>query len=124
VRGPLRSIHAKNGCVLALALLLVMPYGVPAVCSAAAGGAIQIVNLRGIERYVAWLVGAAPRASTGLAQVVLGLRFVAVLAAAGAALVLLGLEPVPFAVGLSTLVPAVIWHGLTTPPQPVDGGGA
>jgi hypothetical protein len=124
VSRPLRSIHAKNACVLALALALVMPYGVPAVWGVAAGGAIQIVNLRGLERYVAWLVGVAQGAPTGLVQVVLGFRFVAVLAAAGAALLLLPVEPIPFALGLSTVVPAVIWHGLTTPPPRVDGGGA
>jgi hypothetical protein len=114
VRLSLRSIHAKNALILALASAGAMTYGVPAVCSVAVGGGIQVVNLRGLERAVGWLVSHAPARPGGLAQLVLGGRFVAVLAAVGAALWLLPIEPIPFVVGLSTSVPAVIWHGLST----------
>ena len=113
---PLQSVHAKNAFILALALLGAMPYGVPAVWSVAAGGGIQVVNLRGLERAVAWLVSLAPRRPAAFLQVVLAARFVAVLAAAGVALWALPVEPVAFVVGLSTVVPAVIWHGLATAP--------
>jgi hypothetical protein len=122
VRRPLQSIHAKNALILALALLGAMPYGVPAVWSVALGGGIQVVNLKGLERAVAWLVSLAPRRPSALLQLVLAARFVAVLAAAGVALWMLPVEPIAFAAGLSTVVPAVIWHGLaTSPARPEEG---
>jgi hypothetical protein len=108
----LRSVHAKNGLILALALLGSIPYGVPAATSVLAGGVIQIVNLRGLERVVGWLSGVAPREPNALVQVVFGFRFLALFVSVGVVLWTLPVEPIPFTVGLSTAVPAVLWHGV------------
>jgi hypothetical protein len=124
VRRPLGSVHAKNGLILALALMGAMPYGVPAVWSVAVGGGIQVVNLRGLERAVAWLVHVGPERPTAFLQLVLAARFAAVVAAAGVVLWTLPVEPIAFAVGLSTVVPAVIWHGLATAPAEREEGEA
>ncbi len=54
---------------------------------------------------------------TGL-RAVLAFRFLAVVALAGWALVTLSVEPVPFVIGLSTVIPAALWHGLQASCQP------
>lgn len=114
MKGALRSVHAKNAIILALALLGMMPYGWRAVASAGIGGGIQVLNLRGLDRAVTALLGRAARATGGMARITLGLRLALVLAAVAGAMIWLPIEPLPFVVGLSTVVPAVIWHGIAS----------
>ncbi len=110
IRRP-RSIHAKNGIVLALALLGSIPYGIAAAGSVAGGGAIQVLNLLVLDRTLSSLRGLASGSGAGL-RVLLGLRFLFVVGLAGWALLWLPVEPAPFAIGLGTLIPAALWHGL------------
>ncbi len=104
-----RSIHAKNGIFLALALLGSIPYGIAAAGSVAGGGAIQVLNLLVLDRTLSSLL--ASGSGSGL-RVLLGLRFVFVVGLAGWALLWLPVDPAPFAIGLGTLIPAALWHGL------------
>lgn len=111
------ALHGRHALCLALALLVAMPYGWRAVFSLAVGGGIQVVNLAGLERSVRSLAALAVAARGSAAQLLLVVRFIGVIAAVGFALWKLPIEPLWFAVGLSALVPAVIWHGLATSPD-------
>ncbi len=111
------TLHRRHAGCLALALLCAMPYGWPAVFSLAVGGGIQVVNLIGLERSVQSLAALAVAERGGAAQGLLVLRFLGVIAAVGLALWKLPIDPLWFALGLSALVPAVIWHGLATSPD-------
>ncbi len=112
-----RTLPGKQLLVLTLAALGAISYGVPAAVSVLVGGGIQLVNLRGLERSVAWLTGGAPGP---IAHVAGGLRFVLVLASALVALAMLPIDPLAFGVGIATVVPAAIWHGLS--PGPLERG--
>ncbi len=113
----LSSLHARHVVCSVLALLCSMPYGWRAVFSLAVGGGIQIVNLVALERSVASLVALASASRGGAGQVLLATRYLALVAAVGVALWKLPIDPLFFAVGLSALVPAVIWHGLAASPS-------
>ena len=108
------SLKAKHGLLVAVAVLGAIPYGVPAVWSAALGGGIQIVNLWAMEKGVGALLGAPDRAPDPFARVLIGMRMLALLACVAAILWFLPVRPLGFVVGLSALVPAVLWHGLET----------
>ena len=110
------SLHARHAVCLALALLISMPYGWRAVFSLAVGGGIQIVNLVGLERSVRSLVALATVERGGVGQALLAFRYVALIAVVGLALYALPVEPLAFAIGLSAMIPAVIWHGLAATP--------
>ena len=118
--GPVR-LQAKHALLVAVAVLGTIPYGVPAVWSAALGGGIQIVNLWAMERGVGALLGTPDRAPDSFARVLLGVRMLALLASVGAMLWLLPILPLAFLVGLSALVPAGLWHGLETARLPREG---
>jgi hypothetical protein len=107
--GPL---WAKHAVVLALALAATIPYGWSAVASLGLGGGIQIVNLRGLERSVSALVHLSGARQPAAVQALLALRLVLVIAIVGACLIALRPEVIPFVIGLSTVVPAVLWQGL------------
>ena len=113
---PTASVHGKNACVLALALLGAIPFGWGAVGSVALGGGMQALNLSGIERGIRTTLGLG---TLGYAsRALLALRWVVFLGAVVAAILVLPIEPIAFIVGLSTAVPAVVWQGLThTGPQ-------
>lgn len=111
------ALHVRHAVCLALALLLAMSYGWRAVFSLAIGGGIQIVNLVGLERSVRSLLSLASARRGRAVQVLLAARFLVLIAAVGLALWKLPIDPLAFAVGLSALVPAVIWHGLATTPD-------
>jgi hypothetical protein len=105
------SLQAKHACLLALAITGAIPYGCHAVWSLALAGGIQVVNLAVTERSVR-LVFAEP-VSAVAARLVFLLRFFAVLAAIFIAVGRVGAQPIPFVVGLSLIVPAALWHGLS-----------
>ena len=112
---PPLTIHGKNALILGVVLLGMIPFGWEAFGSAALGGGIQIVNLRGLERGVAAMLALAAEGRTLGSRVLLSLRWFLVLGLDAFCLVVLPLEPIAFVVGLSTFVPAVIWHGLMPP---------
>ena len=105
------SLQARHGLILLLAITGAIPYGCHAVLSLAVGGGIQVLNLAVLQRSVSVvLVGQAG----GLARAFLFSRLLLVLSAVGLLLSRGVVAPVPFAIGLSTLVPAAIWFGLDT----------
>lgn len=106
------SLHAKNFLILALALGGAVPFGWRAVASLSLGGGIQIVNLRGLERSVTGMLQQAAEGRGGVLQALLTLRLLLLLGLVGLVLLKLPVQPIAFAVGLSTVVPALIWHGL------------
>lgn len=108
----MRSLHAKNALVLALALLGSISYGCHAAASLACGGGIQIVNLIALDGSLKAILPRAAGGGAGALRPLLFLRFAAVAAAVGAALMALPLDVIPFVIGLSTVVPAALWHGL------------
>ena len=106
------SVHAKNALILSLALGVAIPFGWHAVASVLLGGGIQVVNLRGLERSVGGMLHLAAGGRGGVFQALIGLRLLLLLGLVGIILLTLRVEPIAFAVGLSTVVPAVLWHGL------------
>jgi hypothetical protein len=113
----LSSLGAKNAVVLALALLGSIPYGWRAAASVAVGGGVQAVNLAGLERSVRLLLRLAADRRGGPAHILLASRFLILVGSVGLVLYALPVAPLAFAVGLSTAVPAVLWHGLATSPD-------
>ena len=112
------TVHSRNAWVLALALLAASPFGWRVLASLLLGGGIQIVNLRGLERSVLWLTRTPDqgRPAAG-ARAFLRLRLGLLLGVVAAVLLAVPVEPFAFVAGLSTVVPAVIWHGLSTARQ-------
>ncbi len=111
MRGRLVSLHTKNALMLALFLGAAAPFGWSALMSVAIGGGIEVVNLRGLERSVGGLLRTG--GGGGFLQALLALRLLLLLALVGVVLVTLPVEPLAFVLGLSSVVPAVLWHGLT-----------
>lgn len=116
--GLFATLHRKNALVFALALAGSIAYGWLAAASLALGGGIQIVNLIGLERSARLLARRAAEGQGAGMRMLLMLRFAAVVAAVGVALLTLPVEAIPFVIGLSTVVPAALWHGLERSPQP------
>lgn len=106
-------LAGKLGVVLALALICAIPYGKAALASLLLGGGIQIVNLRALERAVESMLGLAAAGRFGGAIALVHLRWPLMLAVVALVLILFPVEPIPFLIGLSAIVPAVLWHGLT-----------
>ena len=106
------SLHTKNALVLALFLGVAAPFGWTALISVAIGGGMQVVNLRGLERSVRGMLRTSGLG--GLLHGLLALRLLLLLALVGIVLVTLPVQPLAFALGLFTVVPAVLWHGLTS----------
>ena len=107
------TLHAKNALLFALALLASLPFGAPIVLGVALGGALQLVNLRLLERSVAHRLGLASPGQVAV-QVLIALRFVALMAACATILIVLRVDPLAFVAGFSVSVPALIWHGLAS----------
>ena len=103
------TIHQKNLLVFAVFGLVLLPVAPQALGSLAVGAAIQVANLHLLERSVARMLGGAASGLGSLVQ----LRMLALLGVVGYLLLTLRLEPIPFLLGLSTVVPAALWHGLT-----------
>ena len=115
-----RTLPARHWLVLAVAFVGSFPYGWRASASVALGGGIQVVNLKALERGVAWMLGLASSGGPLSAGARLGagllvqLRWLILLTAVGVILLLLPVEPIAFIVGLSTAALAVLWHGFST----------
>ena len=105
------SLHRKNALILTGVLVASIPFGAAVSASVALGGFIQIANLGALERSVSLMLGLAP-SSQGAVPVLILFRFVALMGVCAAALIVLPVEPLAFAAGFSTSVPAVLWHGL------------
>ena len=54
------------------------------------------------------------RSAGGLLQALIALRLLLLLGLVGIVLATLPVQPLAFALGLSIVVPAVLWHGLTS----------
>ncbi len=106
------TVHAKIALIFALVLMTSMPFGPRAALGVALGGALQLLNLRLLERSVAYLLGLAGSGQGGAVQALIGLRFLALLGAGAFVLYALPVDPLAFAIGFSVTVPAVLWHGL------------
>ena len=106
------TLHRKNALVAAGLLVASMPFGPAVVAGVALGCAVQVVNLRLLERSVWLLLGLAGAGQGAGVQALVALRFVAVMAVCAAILIAVGVHPVGFAAGFSSAVPAVLWHGL------------
>jgi hypothetical protein len=113
---PERSsrLRQRHMWVLCAVLLIALPFGQRALLSAALGGAISIVNLRLLEHSVQRLLG-GPQGPQPLAlRLLLHLRLVFLFGLIAAVLLRTRLEPLAFTAGLSSAVPAVLWHGWKT----------
>ncbi len=108
------SLHQKHACVLALAIAIAIPYGWRAAGSVALGGGMQIVNLRALERSVSAMLGLAASGRGAGIGALLQLRLLLLLAAVGVVLFATPVQPLAFGLGLTSLVPTVVWHGLTS----------
>ena len=109
------SLHAIHLGLLAVALAGSIPYGWSATASLALGGGIQVLNLRALERSVRLIV--ASTVETGsrarlAAHAASGLRLLLLLALLAWVMVATPVEPLPFAIGLLLVVPALGWYGL------------
>ncbi len=115
-----RTLHGKQFLVVLVAFVASFPYGWRAGASVALGGGIQVVNLKALERCVAWLLGLASGGgplSVGArlgAGLLVQLRWLILAAAVAAILLTLPVEPIAFLVGLSTAALAALWHGFAT----------
>jgi hypothetical protein len=116
--GP-ASLHARNAVVLAIVMAAALLAGRQAIASAALGGALEAVNLLGLARGVRALVARAETGAYPGVALFVGVRVLALLGSVGAALLLLPVDPLWFVLGLSTAVPAAIWHGLSGAPARV-----
>ena len=108
------TVHAKNALLFALVLLASLPFGAPVILGVALGGALQLLNLRLLERSVAHMLGFASAGQPGAVQALISLRFFALLAICATVLIVLPVDPLAFAIGFSVTVPALLWHGLAT----------
>ena len=108
------TLHTKNALVLGVLLASSLALGPVFAVSVALGGSLQVVNLRLLERSVAWTLGLASQGQPGGVQALIALRFLLVMAACAAILILLPVDPIGFVCGFSSVVPTVLWHGLAT----------
>ena len=112
----LRTLHSKHAILLGLALVGAIPYGLSAAGSLLAGGGIQVVNLRVLERGVQQLLlsgamtGAGPSRAAGITVNLM--RFAGFLLLVAWVLASTPVQPLAFGAGLMLVVPAAVWHGL------------
>ncbi len=110
------SLHAKYAITLTLAFAGGFSYGCHAAWSLALGGGIQVLNLTALERSVRAVLTADHGAGSGvpIAQLALFLRTLVFFVAVAYVLAVVPVQPLAFLAGLLAVVPALIWHGLTT----------
>jgi len=75
---------------------------------------MQAINLAWLERTVRSWAARAQHEEFGGVSKSAGLRLVLLLSTVGAVFLLMPVDPIGLTVGLSTAVPAVLWHGLTS----------
>ena len=104
------SLHTRHACIAVALVGGAAMFGTSALASVALGSGMQAVNLFWLERSVqGWLQQAAD-GHAGVAQQA-ALRLIALLASVGAVLLWLPVDTIAFTVGISSAVPAVLWHG-------------
>jgi len=119
------SLQAKHGLILGLALLgsivlgslgvgAAMGFGTRFATSVALGGGMQVINLYWLERSVRTWALRARQAPAGAVSFAGSFRMLSLLAAVAAVFFLVPVQPIGLTLGLSTAVPAVLWHGLAT----------
>lgn len=107
------TIHRKNAIVLTAVAIVAIPLGVATLSSVLLGGAIQVLNVRLLEKSVGRIVSTAAAGSavgTGFVH----LRLLGLLTLVGYVLLFVPIDVIGFSLGLSTAVPAALWHGLAT----------
>jgi hypothetical protein len=112
--------------VLACVLAPAATAGARALISAALGGALEAVNLLALARSARALLGRAEAGAQPGVALVVALRVLLLFSAVGVAILLLPMDPLWFVLGLSSAVPAAIWHGLATagvPARAARNGG-
>lgn len=109
------TLHGAHFALLAVALAGSIPYGWSATASLALGGGIQALNLRALERSVRLMVAATVETGSRArlaAHAASGLRLLLLFALLAWVMVASPVSPVPFAIGLLLVVPALAWFGL------------
>jgi hypothetical protein len=107
------ALHRRNLYVLGAMLIAAAPFGPRTLMSLALGGVIAMANLRLLERGVTRLLGGPVPNGVAL-RLLLHLRMGLLFAMVAVVLLRTKVEPIPFSVGLSSVVPAVLWHGWRT----------
>ncbi len=110
----LDSLRNQHLVVLGATLAISLVWGLDFAASVVLGGGMQAINLWWLERTVrSWATRARQREVGALSQGA-ALRLVFLLGSVGAVFLLVPIHPIGLTVGLSTAVPTVLWHGLTT----------
>jgi hypothetical protein len=108
--GGLGSLHTRHACVAAALVGGAAMFGTGALASAALGSGMQAVNLFWLERSVeGWLRQSADGHAGVAGQA--AVRLLALLASVGAVLLWIPVDIPAFTLGISSAVPAVLWHG-------------
>jgi len=102
-----------------LAAGLVLTSGIAAAASATAGGVVAVVNLYLLRTAVSRLIAAPRRPLVGVIAVLA--KLVLVVSLVAAAFSRLPVDPLPFALGISVLLAAVLFEALFLG-SPIDGG--
>ena len=105
------SIHAKNALSFAVLFAATLPLGRELSTAVAVGGVLQVFNLVLLERGVGWLLGTLAPSGGGLVRALISLRFGFLFGLWAVLLIAFRLDPIGFAVGFSSVVPAMLWHG-------------
>lgn len=108
--GGLGSLHTRHAYVAAALVGGAAMFGTSALASVALGSGMQAVNLFWLERSVQGWLQQAAAGHTGVAQQA-AVRLIALLASVGCVLVWIPVDTIAFTVGISSAVPAVLWHG-------------
>ena len=85
-------------------------FGTSALASAALGSGMQAVNLFWLERSVRGWLQQAAAGQSGMGQLA-AVRLLALLGGVTVVLFWLPVDVIAFTVGISSAVPAVLWHG-------------
>ena len=108
--GGRASLHTRHACVAAALVGGAAMFGTSALAGVALGSGMQAVNLFWLERSVQGWLQQAAAGHTGVAQQA-AVRLLALLASVGVVLLWVPVDTMAFTVGISSAVPAVLWHG-------------
>jgi len=114
MKAGLDSLRTQHTIVLGITLCVSIVWGTDFAASVVLGGGMQAINLWWLERTVrSWAARAGQQQLGGLSQGA-ALRLVFLMASVGAVFLYIPIHPIGLTLGLSTAVPTVLWHGLTT----------
>ncbi len=108
--GGRASLHTRHACVAAALVGGAAMFGTSAAASAALGSGMQAVNLFWLERSVQGWLQQAAAGQSGVGPLAAA-RLLALLGGVAAVLFWMPVEILAFTVGISSAVPAVLWHG-------------